>query len=169
MLDVGAGDGKLAEALLLLRPDLRIRGVDVLVRPTTAIPVEPFDGKRIPLTNGEVDVVMMVDVLHHTDDPLSLIREAARVARQAVVIKDHDSAGFLATRTLRFMDEVGNRRHGVRLPFNYWTRQQWQRAFDELRLRPAFLRERLGLYPFPANIFFDRRLHFVARLERADQ
>lgn len=165
LLDVGAGDGRLAEALQLLRPDLRLRGVDVLVRPATAIPVDYFDGKRIPFANGELDVVMLVDVLHHTDDPLGLLREARRVARVAVVIKDHDADGLLARPTLRFMDDVGNRRHGVRLPYNYWTRAQWDRAFADLALRRAHFRDRLGLYPWPASALFDRRLHFVARLE----
>jgi len=32
LLEVGCGDGKLARALLDKRPDLRIEGVDVLVR-----------------------------------------------------------------------------------------------------------------------------------------
>lgn len=169
VLDVGAGDGKLAEALLLLRPDLSIRGVDVLIRPGTAIPVEPFDGAHLPLGSGEVDVVMMIDVLHHTDDPMVLLREGARVARRALVVKDHDSSGTLAVPTLRFMDDVGNRRHGVRLPYNYWTAGQWQRATAQLQLRTAFLRERLGLYPAPASWLFDRRLHFVARWERANE
>lgn len=169
VLDVGAGDGKLAAALQGVRPDLTLRGVDILVRPSTAIPVEPFDGARLPVADGGVDVVMLVDVLHHTDEPLALLREATRAAAKAVVIKDHDAGGFLARETLRLMDDVGNRRHGVRLPYNYWTGAQWRDAFDALRLRTAFRRERLGLYPWPASLLFDRRLHFVARLERADE
>ncbi len=169
VLDVGAGDGRLAAALLILRPDLQIRGVEVLMRPGAAIPIAPFDGSTLPVPDRGVDVVMMVDVLHHTDDPMVLLREAARVASHSVVIKDHDSAGALATPTLRFMDEIGNRRHGVRLPFNFWPRDRWQRAWDELGLRPTFSRERLGLYPFPANLLFDRSLHFVTRLERSHE
>lgn len=169
VLDVGAGDGKMAAELQRLRPDLQIRGVDVLVRPGTAVPVEYFDGAQIPVADRGVDVVMLVDVLHHTDDPLALLREAVRAAAVAVVVKDHDASGVLARRTLRFMDDVGNRRHGVRLPYNYWTRAEWRAAFAKLGLRPALWRDRLGLYPRPASWLFDRRLHFVARLERADQ
>jgi SAM-dependent methyltransferase len=166
VLDVGSGDGRIAAAVAGLRRDLSVRGVDVLVRPDTAIPVEKFDGVRLPIADGGVDVVMLVDVLHHTDDPFALLAEAARAARTALVIKDHDSSGLFAHATLRFMDEVGNRRHGVRLPYNYWTVARWRAAFLSLGLRPATWRDRLGLYPFPASVLFDRRLHFVTRLER---
>lgn len=165
VLDVGAGDGNLAVAIGRHRPDISFRGIDVLVRPETAIPVEQFDGVHIPVADGGVDVVMMVDVLHHTDDPNVMLREASRVAKRAVVIKDHDSSGFLATSTLRFMDDVGNRRHGVRLPYNYWPRSRWLEAIRSLGMRVTFWRDHLGLYPWPASMAFDRRLHFVVCAE----
>ena len=46
---------------------------------------------------------MFVDVLLHTLDPMILLREAIRVARQTVVIKDHTLDGLLAGPTLRAM------------------------------------------------------------------
>jgi SAM-dependent methyltransferase len=166
VLDVGCGDGLLASGILTRRPDVQIHGVDVLVRPGTHIPVLPFDGCTIPAEPGQYDVVMFVDVLHHTDDPMVLLREAARVAGQAVLIKDHTLNGLLAEPTLRFMDRVGNARHGVVLPYHYWPKQQWMQAFEELRLSVALWNTHLGLYPFPASLVFERSLHFVARLQK---
>jgi hypothetical protein len=93
-----------------------------------------------------------------------LLAEAARVARRAVVIKDHLREGLLADATLRFMDRVGNRRHGVALPHNYWTRDRWREAFQRCGLAVDRWSERLGLYPWPAAWVFDRSLHFVARM-----
>lgn len=118
VLDIGCGDGRLARRIGELRPGLTVRGIDVLVRQDTAIPVEEFDGTHIPLADGAVDVSMMVDVLHHAEDPVALLRESARVARRAVVIKDHLREGIGAQATLRFMDWVGNARFGVSLPYN---------------------------------------------------
>jgi hypothetical protein len=92
------------------------------------------------------------------------LREALRVARHGVVIKDHLVEGPLAWPTLRFMDRVGNRRHGVALPHNYWTRSQWDGAFRELGLASSAWRGRLGLYPAPASLLFERSLHFLAYL-----
>jgi len=164
VLDVGCGDGTLDSLILRSRPDLVINGIDVLVRPHTLIPVVPFDGNTIPYPNQAFDVVMFVDVLHHTDDPTVLLREAKRVARQAIVLKDHTKDGVLAGPTLRFMDWVGNRHHGVVLPYNYWTHDQWERALIDLGLGISAWNANVGLYPWPASHVFDRALHFVAKL-----
>jgi SAM-dependent methyltransferase len=164
VLDVGCGDGLLASAISGRRPDVTIRGVDVLAREQTRIPVEMFDGTTIPLEDASVGAVMFADVLHHVEDPMPLLREARRVARTAVVIKDHLLEGFLAGPTLRFMDRAGNARHGVSLPYNYWPRRRWRDAFDGLGLEVETWREDLGLYPAPADRVFGRSLHFIARL-----
>jgi len=164
VLDVGCGDGRLAQAVMAQRPDLAIRGIDVLVRPDAAIPVTWFDGVHIPFEDRSVDAVVFVDVLHHTADPTSLLREAVRVTRETIVIKDHLADGLLALPTLRFMDRVGNARHGVALPYNYWREAQWRDAFAALGLTIEEWRERLGLYSAVASMFFDRSLHFIARV-----
>jgi SAM-dependent methyltransferase len=166
VLDVGSGDGLLAHTVRQRRPDIDIKGIDVLVREQTHVLVEAFDGKNIPHDNASFDFVMFVDVLHHSDDPLRLLGEAVRVARQALLIKDHLLTGFLAGPTLRLMDEVGNRRHGVALPYNYWTRQQWLQSFESLGLKIGAWKSKLGLYAPPASWVFERSLHFVARLDR---
>jgi hypothetical protein len=113
-----------------------------------------------------VDVVMLVDVLHHAADPMLLLREAIRVARRAIIIKDHRRNGLLARATLKFMDRVGNCRHGVALPYNYWSQTQWLQAFQTLGLNVRFWQQQLRLYNWPAGLWFDRSLHFIARLER---
>lgn len=164
LLDVGCGDGRIDALIQRQRPDLSIEGIDVLVRPETMIPVTPFDGQRIPFPDRSFDVVMFVDVLHHTDAPETLLAEAARVCRAAVLVKDHCADGFLAWPTLRFMDWVGNARHGVALPYNYWPERRWRASFDRLGLRAEGWMQELGLYPWPASMVFERGLHFAARL-----
>lgn len=167
VLDLGCGDGSLAGMILRLRPDVTITGLEAIVRPRTEIPVTPFDGVTIPYSDSAVDVVMLVDVLHHTEDPEALLREARRVARHAVILKDHTRDGLLAGPTLRFMDWVGNVSHGVPLPYNYWPERRWREAFARLGLTPRIWLARLNLYPVPARWLFDRSLHFIARLDLA--
>jgi SAM-dependent methyltransferase len=167
VLDVGCGDGLLAATIIERRPDLRVEGIDVLVRADARIPVTAFDGSVLPFPDRSFDEVMFVDVLHHTEDPNVLLREAARVSRRGIVLKDHLLEGWLAGPVLRFMDEVGNARHGVALPHNYWPRRRWTEAFTALRLRERSWREDVGLYPWPADLVFGRSLHFIARLEVA--
>ena len=164
VLDVGCGDGTIASLILLLRPDISIKGIDVLMRPETKIPVDPFDGEHLPCGDKSVDVVSFIDVLHHTNDPSVLLKEAKRVARSTVVLKDHATGGILAHQTLRFMDWFGNASYGVALPYNYWPESRWRLTFDATGLRIAQWQSQLGLYPFPASLIFERGLHFVAAL-----
>lgn len=161
VLDVGSGDGLISHLIQERRPDVRISGIDVLIRPTCHIPVERFDGRTIPHDDGSFDAVMFVDVLHHTEDPMVLLREADRVARGGILIKDHTRDGLLAGPTLRFMDHVGNCRHGVNLPYNYWPRRRWEDAARELDWRVGTWADRLAIYPRPADWIFGRRLHFI--------
>jgi SAM-dependent methyltransferase len=166
VLDLGSGDGSIAAALMKLRPDLSVEGVDVMVRPRTQIPVTSYDGVTLPFGDASFDYVTIVDVLHHTTDPAAVLTEAARVARQGIVLKDHLLEGFLAGPTLCFMDWVGNRGHGVVLPYNYLSRYAWQKTYRSAGLALLSSNEALGLYPAPFSWFFDRRLHFVAFLAR---
>ena len=166
VLDVGCGDGSLAVQLLRARPDLTIRGLEVSARELSRIPTMLFDGIQLPFPDGDVDVVLFADVLHHTPHAEALLREACRVAGSAIVIKDHCADGFIARPTLRFMDRVGNARFGVDLPHLYLTWREWQRLFTRLGVSVTALERRIGLYPWPLTWMFERSLHFVARLER---
>ena len=164
VLDVGCGDGTLARLLLLRRPELRVTGLEIQVRPETAIPVIQFDGRSMPYDSGSHDVVMMMDVLHHAQDAHALLRESARVASRAVIVKDHVLGRFLSGPRLRMMDWAGNVAHGVALPYNYWTRDQWSIAFERAKLQEVERREHLGLYPPPVSWIFEPNLHFLSRL-----
>ena len=167
VLDVGCGDGSLAEEIMRQRTDVTIEGLEVSSRGKLRIPVSLFDGTRLPLPDASRDVVLFADVLHHTHHAESLLREACRVARSAVVIKDHTADGVLAFPTLRFMDRIGNRRFGVPLPDLYLTWAEWQRLFERLSVEVMAVNRRIGLYPWPLGLVFERSLHFVARLSCA--
>ena len=164
VLDVGTGDGRLAHAIAGRRPDVEIRGLDVLRREEAEVPTELFDGRTIPFPDASFDVVLFLDVLHHTEDPRRLLREGARAARQFLLIKDHRADNALASATLRFMDRAGNARHGVALPYNYWRTRTWRETFDALDMEVDVWKPHLQLYPVPVSWIFDAELHFLARL-----
>jgi SAM-dependent methyltransferase len=166
VLDVGCGDGRLAGRIQACRPDLVVEGAEIRPRPGTAIPVTAFDGRTLPFPGDAFDAVLAVDTLHHADDPEALLRECARVAKH-LVLKDHLRDPWLARPTLRFMDWVGNRRHGVSVPDDYWPRRRWEEAFGRIGLEVDILRT-LSLFPPPLTWLFDRGLHFAAALHRRD-
>jgi len=164
VLDVGCGDGAIGSLIMQHRPDVEVTGIDIAARGTSHIPVREFDGKSIPVDDSEADVVMLVDVLHHADDPMALLAEAVRAADRAVVLKDVTPLGPGSDATLRFMDWVGNARHGVPLPYLFWSQREWREAFAALDLRVEDVRRRFGIYPFPFGLLFEKRMHFILRL-----
>jgi SAM-dependent methyltransferase len=166
VLDIGCGDGTIGSLLAKPGSEMSIEGVEFAPRPQCRIPCRPFDGARLPFADGSFDVCLFVDVLHHTDDPSILLREARRVARQFVLIKDHLSENGLDFKTLQFMDWVGNRPHGVRLPYNYQSRKEWEASFAKCGLSIAQWTTKVPLYPFPFSLLVGRGLHFVALLEK---
>ncbi len=164
VLDVGCGDGSIASALHARRPDLELQGYDVLVRPEALIPVKPFDGTHLTVPDDAADAVLLLDVLHHADDPVALLRECGRVA-PVVLVKDHFAESALDRWILRFMDWVGNAPHGVVLRYHYFSRASWNLAVSAAGLRETERGDVPALYPFPFSLVFGGRLHFVARLQ----
>ena len=166
VLDVGCGDGSIAKAIMAHKPSLQFRGIDVFLRPKIAIPADVYDGNRIPFRDHSFDWVTIVDVLHHTDNPQAVLGECFRIARQGVVIKDHLKEGLAAEQTLRLMDWVGNKGHDVSLPYNYLSREEWNRIFLNLAASVHSWNDDLGIYPIPVTFLFDRKLHFIATLRQ---
>ncbi|WP_267356128.1 MULTISPECIES: class I SAM-dependent methyltransferase [unclassified Methylobacterium] len=164
VLDVGCGDGTIAGLCRTIRPDIHVEGIDVFVRPSTVIPVSAFDGKTLPFPDQSWDVVTFIDVLHHTEDPGQLLREAARVARRYVILKDHLSENSLDRLSLSLMDWIGNAPHGVALTYNYQSSQQWKNLFARAHLQADAETRDIPLYVFPLNLVFGRNLHVVTRL-----
>ena len=164
LLDLGCGNGAIGARLAEQRSDLEVQGIEILVRQGARIPVQPFDGHTIPHDDDAFDVVLLADVLHHTEDPERLLGEAARVARQRVLLKDHLLSGPFAGPLLRFMDEVGNRRFEIPLTYNYWPERRWREAFERLGLTVETWSDRIQLYPPAIDWIFGRSLHFMAQL-----
>jgi SAM-dependent methyltransferase len=165
VLDVGCGDALLTKALAERRPDGVFAGIEVFLRKESHLPVMLYDGKIIPFKDNSYDVVLLVDVLHHVKDPIGLLRQAQRVAKQYVLLKDHAREGLLAGPQLRFMDWWANRRHGISAPATYWSREEWDRAFRELKMSVEMQGTDLRLYVWPADLVFGRSLHFVAKIK----
>jgi SAM-dependent methyltransferase len=166
VLDIGCGDGTIASLIAERRPELAVEGVEVIPRPSCRVPCRAFDGAKLPFPDRSFDVCLFVDVLHHTTDVTQLLREAARVSRTCVVLKDHLAESSFDHATLRAMDWVGNRPHGVTLTYNYQSRSQWHEHFTACGLQSAELSTNLPLYPFPFSLLFGRKLHFVAQLTK---
>jgi SAM-dependent methyltransferase len=91
LVEIGCGDGALLAELERRGAAATLHGFDVSEAAIRAahdrgLPsVEVFDGRRLPVGDGSFDVALLSHVLEHVDDPLALLREAARTAPTVVV------------------------------------------------------------------------------------
>jgi SAM-dependent methyltransferase len=168
LLDVGCGDGAIAQIVGQSVPGLTISGAEYAPRRDCAIPCTGFDGLRLPFPGRSFDGCMFVDVLHHSHDALAIVRDAVRVCRDFILIKDHLAESSLDHMTLRFMDWVGNAPHGIELPYNYLSGQQWLNLYRDAGLIEAKVERKIPLYPAPMSLVFGRKLHFIALLKKQE-
>lgn len=168
ILDIGAGDGALDRLLLTENPLFHISGIDTLKRPFTFIPVEEYDGAHINLNDNSVEATMLIDVLHHTDNIAEVLKEASRVSKKYIIIKDHIVSDKKSLFKLKLMDYVGNKPNGVSLPYNYLTQDEWDCLFGQLGLSVKYIKSDLHLYSGLFHPIFDSDLHFIALLEKED-
>jgi SAM-dependent methyltransferase len=168
VLDIGCGDGAIASLLRSQNPTVRVQGIEVAPRADCLVECKAFDGTTIPHASGSFDVCMLIDVLHHAHDIQALLKEASRVSARYVLVKDHLAESRIDLLTLKFMDWVGNRPHGVVVPYRFQSRAQWREHFFIAGLRVVASLEQLPLYPFPFSAVFGRKLHYLALLEESD-
>lgn len=133
VLDVGASCGRLARRLMNVN-NCNIVGIDVCVQPHALIPVRYYDGQTFPFADSTFDCVMMVDMLHHTENIEQMIDEARRVSRRYILIKDHYWETELDQIKLRAADYTGNAPYGIPLPNNFLRMDEWTNLFDRNRL-----------------------------------
>jgi ubiquinone/menaquinone biosynthesis C-methylase UbiE len=164
LLDVGCGDGTIARHLSQTVLGLKVTGAEYSPRADCAIPCTGFDGKHLPFPDKSFDGCLFIDVLHHSLDPLSVLCDASRVSRSFILIKDHIAENTLDHWTLRIMDWVGNRPHGVVLPYTYLAREQWKKLYCEAGLAEQKINQAIPLYRVPFSLIFGRNLHFISVL-----
>ena len=163
-VDVGAGDGWMAKALMDEGLVASCTPVDVTRRSSVILEPVIYDGERLPFDDGAVDLCYAVDAVHHAADPARLLVEMARITRRFLVLKDHCYESPAGALVLRILDEIGNRRFGIGSPGHY------QRGFAWLEsLRAQGFVVRTLLHPARCHeglLALTNGLQFVALLER---
>ncbi len=164
LLDVGCGGGALAASLAAAIPGLHAEGAETHPRGGEPIPVTPYDGRRLPFADDAFDVLTVADVLHHDPDPVAVLRECARVARRAVIVKDHHPGGRLPLAHARIclMDFAANTGYGVKCLYDYPTAEGWRTRFEAAGFHLAHETTSLQLYPRPYRWVFTPGLQYLA-------
>jgi ubiquinone/menaquinone biosynthesis C-methylase UbiE len=113
--------------------------VDVVDYNRTALPLHTYDGQNLPFADRAFDVSLLVFVLHHTPEPLVVLREALRVARSGVVIVENHVAGRWRRPLTRAIDSIPHYRWGVPVCYHSNTSAEWQALFERTGARVEVL------------------------------
>ncbi|MGE0309896.1 MAG: class I SAM-dependent methyltransferase, partial [Acidimicrobiia bacterium] len=138
LLDFGAGNGWMLNQMLTEDVSIgQATAVDVQTRADYYLPVELYDGERLPFDDRAFDATMAVDVFHHCHDPKAALRDAARVTRRFVIVKDHTYRSSVGFATLSVLDELGNRKFGIPSRYRYQSKFTWDDVMSDegFRLR----------------------------------
>jgi ubiquinone/menaquinone biosynthesis C-methylase UbiE len=164
VLDIGCGNGLFSRDLMTMKPNLHIIGVETVTREDSYIRQSAYDGNILPFADKSFDYAMLINVLHHTDDPARVLREASRVAREGVIVKDHYANTRFDFYNLVAMEMVGNTFSGISQPYHFLSEKEWGGLFGQLHMKSEKLLTRFVSYNRFFDIFLGRNLHFIARL-----
>ena len=135
VLDLGASCGRLANELSKKHPKIDFVGVDTHVQPKTFIPIKEYDGKKLPFPDNSFDCVIIIDVLHHDENPEIILKEAKRVSKKYILVKDHFWNNKLDFLLLKYADYFGNKPYGVKLPYNFFKISDWNNIIRKVNLK----------------------------------
>lgn len=167
LLDVGAGNGRVAAEVARRIGARNVAGVDVLVQPDAAIPVQSYDGERIPFEDKSFEVVTISDVLHHCAKPREVLRECLRVASRCVLVKDHFCFGPLSNAMLWALDVTGNAEAGILVRGTYFSPNQWVEMVRDAGGLIGALEWPMQIHATPIRWVTRDELQFAMRVEKA--
>ena len=130
VLDVGGGNGLVAEAIKQLFPVEQVVSIDIADRfaPGLSISTQTYDGEALPFPNRSFDCVVLNNMLHHVPHAARapLLRECRRVAGGGpLYIKDHLAVSALDHTRLRALDWLGNVPFKGMIEAQYLTARDW--------------------------------------------
>lgn len=132
ILDVGCGNGLVMEQLI--QKGYAVRGVDVANHTLNrALEIDVYDGLTMDYTDKQFDIALLLTVLHHTSDPLLVLKETARVATGIIIIED--VYGNKLQQYLTYaMDTLVNLGHSS-MTYQNKADKEWLATFKELNLQ----------------------------------
>jgi len=132
ILDIGAGTCHID--WLLKKSGFKTLPLDVKdLSFVKSIKPKIYDGSKIPFKSKHFDSSLLITVLHHTKDPVKILKEAKRVSKKIIIIEDivlNKAHGFLTNLfdSLMNLEFFGH-------PHSNKSDSEWKDLFKKLDLR----------------------------------
>jgi SAM-dependent methyltransferase len=110
VLDVGCGTGYLSAHVQEMY-GVRPYAVDVVDFRQAEVPFQRFDGTSIPFPDKSFDHAVLSEVLHHSHNPMALLKECCRAARRSIILFEDMPDGRLGKLILYLHVRIFARRY----------------------------------------------------------
>lgn len=150
ILDLGCGSGVVGNKFKDFF-QAEVIGVDIIDRRILPLSFELIDGKNLPFPENYFDVVLINYVLHHTEDPISLLKEAKRVGEKIIIFEDLPE-GFSSKLICKFHGLSYNKFLGNPDFISFRSEKEWEQIFQENGLNIIF-KKRINNFPVKKELF----------------
>ena len=160
ILDLGCGSGIVAKAFQGFFK-AKVIGVDIKDRRVFYIPLKIINGKTLPFPEKSFDTVLINYVLHHSDDPVALLKEAKRVSKKIIIYEDLPE---------NLLSKIYCQLHG--LTFNkffqennsaiFKTGEEWEETFQKAGLTIIF-KKKINNFSVKKALYILINLKFIKR------
>jgi ubiquinone/menaquinone biosynthesis C-methylase UbiE len=155
IVDIGCGNARLAYGLKQNGFDICLLDIANLSDFSDFTPIV-YNGNQMPFEDKKFDKALLITVLHHTENPLEVLKEAKRIAKEIIMIEDIYRNLFQQYLTY-FMDTL------VNFGFSNMTYQnrndaEWKHIFSALSLKIQAENEKVVLF------FFRQKTYFLTEL-----
>lgn len=126
ILDVGSGKGCVSKYLKQYNKTLKPICLDIK---KTNVDVNG-SAVYLPFKDKSFDITIVIDVLHHTTQIITILKELKRVTKNHIIIKEQAFTSVISKLMILFGDELTNK-HAIYNHLHYCT---WKEIFKELDL-----------------------------------
>ena len=170
ILDIGCESGRLGEMILSSSKcpmNLKYTGIEKFQRGGEPIEVIQYDGNILPMNSESFDIVILADVLHHEKNPLRLLKEAGRISKKRVIIKDHRKENIADQSRIAVLDLLANKPNGIECIYKYNNLNEWHELIAGAELSIEKEQLKINLYPWLFDILFGKKLQYFCVCERS--
>jgi len=150
ILDLGCGSGIVAKAFKDFF-QAEVMGVDIVDKRIVNIPFQMINGRNLPFPGNSFDAVLISYVLHHSQNPTSLLTEAKRVSKKIIIYEDLPE-GFLSKIYCKVHQFSFDKLFGNPSKTSFKTEKDWEKIFKELGLKIIF-KKKINNFPVKKELF----------------
>jgi len=169
ILDLGCGPGIIGETFGDFF-QAKVIGVDIKDNRIYPLPFKIINGKSLPFPENSFDIVLINYVLHHSGDPILLLKEAKRVAKDKIIVYEDLPEGLLSRiickiHGISFAIFFGNpnktsfktelpkeAKVKMRTSSSFASEKEWEEVFKKIGLNIVF-KSRINNFPVKKELF----------------